>query len=73
MSLFNKKSKFPKLPEGDYDIVLRCSICNGEQVLCLKDRSSGDMRELMLVNDPDDLEGFCKENGISADDIRKVY
>ena len=73
MSLFNKKPKFPKLPEGDYDIVLRCSICNGEQVLCLKDRSSGDMRELMLVNEPDDLEGFCKANGISVDDIRKVY
>ena len=73
MSLFNKKSKFPKLTEGDYDIVLRCSICNGEQVLCLKDRATGDIRELMLVNDPNDLDGFCKENGISVDDIRKVY
>ena len=73
MSIFSKKTEYPKLPDGDYDIVLRCSICNGEQVLCLKDRGTGELRELMLVNDPDDVEGFCKENKISADEIRKVY
>jgi len=72
MSIFNK-AKYPKLPKGDNDIVLRCSICNGEQVLCLKDRVSGEMRELMLVNDEEELYGFCKQNGISVNEIKKVY
>lgn len=72
MSLFNK-AKYPKLPEGDYNIVIRCSICNGEQVLCLKDNVSGEMRELMLVNDEEELFGFCKQNSISIDEIKKVY
>ena len=73
MSLFAKKPKYPKLPEGGHEVVLRCSICNGEEVICLKDKESGELREIMLVNSPDDLEGFCEVNGLSAADIKKVY
>ena len=73
MSLFAKKSKYPKLPEGDHEVVLRCSICNGEEVICLKDKESGELREIMLVSSPEDLEGFCEENGLNAGDIKKVY
>lgn len=60
MTIFSNKPKYPELPDGNYDVVLRCSICNGEQVLCLKDRDTGELRELMLVKNPDDVEGFCK-------------
>ena len=73
MSLFSRKKEYPKLRAGGHDIVLRCSICNGEQVICLRDKESGDLREIMLVNSEDDLRGFCKANGISEDEIRKVY
>ena len=73
MSLFAKKAEYPRLPKGDYEIVLRCSICTGEQVICLKDRSTGEMRDFMLVQTPEDISGFCEVNGISADSIRKVY
>ena len=73
MSLFKKRSKYPKLPDGDHEVVLRCSICNGEEVVCLKDKESGELREIMLVSSPEDLEGFCKENGISVENIKKVY
>lgn len=73
MSFFSRKSEYPKLPSGNFDVVLRCSICNGEEVVCLKDRHSGELRELMLVKSPEDLQGFCEANGISPDSIKKVY
>lgn len=73
MGLFSKKkSGYPKMPEGDYEAVLRCSICTGEQVLCAKD-ASGKLHEIMLIRSPADLEGFCEVNGLSAESIQKVY
>ena len=73
MGLFSKKkSGYPKMPQGDYEPVLRCSICTGEQVLCAKDRD-GKLHEIMLIRSPYDLEGFCEANGIRADQIEKVY
>ena len=63
MKLFEKKKKeYPKFPEGDFEPVLRCSICNGEQILCARDRASGELHELMLVRSPDEIEEFCREN-----------
>ena len=73
MSLFHTNPEYPRLHEGDFDVVLRCSICNGEKVLCLKDRQTGDLKELMLIKNPSDLEGFCDANGISPERIRKIY
>ena len=74
MALFAKKKKeYPKMPEGDPEPVLRCSICTGEQVLCAMDRETGELHEIMLIRNPDDLEGFCAANGIAASDIQKVY
>lgn len=74
MGLFSKKQKeYPKMPAGDYEPVLRCSICTGEQVLCAKDRNTGNLLEIMFIKSPADIEGFCAANGISPDEIRKVY
>ena len=73
MSLFKKKPEYPKLPAGNYEIVLRCSICNGEQIICMQDKTSGELRELYLVTDKEDLEGFCKANSITSDSIKRVY
>ena len=74
MGLFGKKkSEYPKMPEGDFEPVLRCSICTGEQVLCAKDRETGELHEIMLIRSPGDLEGFCAANGIAASDVQKVY
>lgn len=73
MGLFSKrKSGYPKMPEGDYKPVLRCSICTGEQVLCAKDKY-GKLHEIMLIKSPAELEGFCDANGISLKQIEKVY
>lgn len=74
MGLFSKKkSEYPKMPQGDYVPVLRCSICTGEQVLCAKEQNSGKLLELMLIKSPSELEGFCAANGFSPDNIEKVY
>jgi hypothetical protein len=73
MGLFDRKKKdYPKMPAGNYVPVLRCSICTGEQVLCAKDEHGG-LHEIMLIKSPMDLEGFCTANGITADQIEKVY
>ena len=73
MGLFSKKkTEYPKIPQG-CEPVLRCSICTGEQTLCARDRETGKLHELMLIRTPDQLEGFCAENGISSEDIKKVY
>ena len=74
MGLFSKKkTEYPKMPQGDYVPVLRCSICTGEQVLCAKECSTGHLLELMLIKSPAQLECFCEANGISQKDIEKVY
>lgn len=74
MGLFDKKKKeYPRFPEGDYEPVLRCSICNGEQILCARERSTGELHELMLVASPRELEEFCKENSLQSESITKIY
>lgn len=74
MGLFSKKKKeYPKMPEGDYEPVLRCSICTGEQVLCAKEKNGDKLHEIMLIKSPADLEGFCAANGMSPEEIEKIY
>ncbi len=74
MSLFHKKNKdIPRISLEQSVPVLRCSICTGEQVLCCKDRQTGQLTELMLIRNPSDLLAFCEANGISAEDVQKIY
>lgn len=51
--------------------VLRCSICNGEQVAGFKDIHSGEFREVTLIRNDDELKGFMREYGI--EEIKKEY
>ena len=51
--------------------VLRCSICNGEQVAGLKDRQTGAFEEIMLIRNAHDLDVFRKMVGVQ--DIPKEY
>ena len=76
MSLFGKTKKAsPKLPYSleAYEPVLRCSICTGEQVACMRHRESGQLREIMLIRDEADLKEFRKLCGLDDQEIRKVY
>ena len=74
MSIFKKKNKdIPRISMEQCVPVLRCSICTGEQVLCSKDRQTGHLTELMLIRNPSDLIEFCEANGISMEDVQKIY
>ena len=74
MGLFSRKKETPpQFPPEQYEPVLRCSICTGEQTLCLKDRETGDQHELMLIRSFSDLEEVCSANGIDPETVRKIY
>ena len=73
MGLFSKKKKAESLsfdPEKEYP-VLRCSICNGEQVAGFKNRDTGHFREITLIRTQAELDTFMKQCGIS--EITKEY
>ena len=73
MGLFSrKKERVPEFPPEKFEPVLRCSICTGEQVACMREREGGKLREIMLIRDEDDLETFRKNYGVTGE-IRKVY
>lgn len=55
-----KKAGMPKV-EFDRDnqqAVLKCSICNGEQVAGFRDRQTGRFTEVMLIRNSGDLSRF---------------
>lgn len=51
--------------------VLRCSICNGEQVAGFKDIRTGKFEEVMFVRNDRDLEEFKKRYGI--EEVAREY
>jgi len=51
--------------------VLKCSICNGEQVAGFKDIHTGRFQEVMLIRDDRELEAFMEMYDIS--EISKEY
>ena len=75
MGIFGKKKSvsIPVIPEDGGEPVLRCSICTGEQVLCLKYEGQSELREIMLIRSPGELAEVCRANGLDPQTIRKVY
>lgn len=75
--MFQSKKKKPKSQERfgyDPDIhkpILKCSICNGEQVAGFKDTRTGKFHEVMFIRDGKDLQEFLGEYGLS--DVAKEY
>ena len=72
---FKKKSEQP--PKKSYDSanqkpVIKCSICNGEQVAGFQDIHTGAFEEVMLIRNSDDLFVFKSQYGIDGD-ISKIY
>lgn len=52
--------------------VLKCSICNGEQVAGLKNVHTGEWKDQTLISSPADMEKFRKKHGIDGE-ITKEY
>lgn len=74
MGLFKKREQEKLLfPPEEYEPVIRCSICTGEQVACMRNRATGQIREVILIRSPADLEEFCRMYQVQAEKIKKVY
>ena len=74
MSLFRKKKKDqPAIDPVRQEPVLRCSICTGEPVFCVRDRETGAVHELMLIRSGAELDEVCLANGIDPDSVKKIY
>ena len=74
MGLFGKKKE--SIPVIEYDPekqrpVLKCSICNGEQVVGFKDKQTGHFTEVMLIRNGQDLDAFMEMYDLSA--VSKEY
>lgn len=52
--------------------VLKCSICNGEQVAGFKNLQTGKIEEVMFVKDAKDLQTFMETYQIT-DSVEKIY
>lgn len=71
--MFGRKRK-PSVQEYDgetYKPVLKCSICNGEQVAGFKNLQTGRFEEVMLVRNTADLREFMERYGVS--EVPKEY
>lgn len=63
MWLFTKKKLSDPVIEYDpikQRAVLKCFICNGEQVAGFKDKQTGHFTEVMLIKDGRDLDTFME-------------
>lgn len=72
MSLFRKKIELKNYDKETKLPVLKCSICNGEQVAGFKDVRTGKFEEVMFIKSEKDLELFKKQYHIDAD-VTKEY
>jgi hypothetical protein len=63
----------PAWPPEQYEPVIRSSICTGEKVACMRERATGKLIELMLLQDSGDLELFCRRYGVKSEDVKTVY
>ena len=75
MDMFGRKKKSTpaKLPfdPDTQKAVLRCSICNGEQIAGFKDLQTGRFTEVCLIRNGQELKAFKEQYGIT--EITKEY
>ena len=72
MGLFKKRTEKNTYDKENKKPVLKCSICNGEQVAGFKDIHTGKFEEVTLVRGAADLEAFRNQYGIT-EEIEKIY
>lgn len=71
IKLFKKKKIQKTYDPGQKKPVIKCSICNGEQVAGFKDLRTGRFEEIMLIRNAGELDEFMKMYGIR--EISKEY
>ncbi|MCI8893240.1 MAG: aspartate dehydrogenase [Lachnospiraceae bacterium] len=72
MSMFGKKKTEKKTYDRENQRpVLKCSICNGEQVAGFEDIRTGRFEEVMFIQSDKDLHTFMEMYGV--DNVTKKY
>lgn len=71
--MFGRKKIIPtvQFDKDNFQPILKCSICTGEQVAGFKDIHTGEFHDLMLIRNEDDLNTFRKLYNV--DEIKKEY
>lgn len=69
--MFKRKSLKASYDKENQVPILKCSICNGEQVAGFKDSRTGKFEEIMLIKNQRDLDNFKEMYGV--EDIGKEY
>lgn len=71
--MFGRKKTIPtvQFDKDNFQPILKCSICTGEQVAGFKDIHTGEFHDLMLIRNEDDLNTFRKLYNV--DEIKKEY
>ena len=71
--MVGKKKTIPikQFDKEDYQAVLRCSICTGEQVAGFKNKHTGEFHDIMLIKNGDDLDSFQEMYDVAV--ITKEY
>lgn len=67
-----KKNKTVSYDPAIQKPVIKCSICNGEQVAGFVDVNTGIFTDVVLIRNDDDLRGFKEKYGITQE-IGKIY
>lgn len=72
--MFFKKKEINKEKYDKENLIplIHASICTGEMVVGFKDKRDGKFTEIMLIQEPSDLEKFKKMYDIK-EDIKKEY
>ncbi len=73
MSIFKPRQKQPEYSPEQYTPVIRVSICTGEKVAGFKDRSTGQIKEIMLIRSDRDIQAFREKYDIKDEKIEKIY
>ena len=72
-SLFRRTPPAPVSYDRDLlEPVIRCSICNGEQVAGFLNRQTGKFEEVACLKTPRDLSAFMERYGLTGN-LRKIY
>ena len=70
--MFKRKPVKPlEYDKENWKPILKCSICNGEQVAGFKNIHTGEFKEECLIRDSMELQAFKQKYGIT--DIHKEY
>ena len=72
MFLKKRKGQTASYDQKTQKPVIKCSICNGEQVAGFKDLGTGIFTDIMLIVSDDDLRDFKEKYGITGD-IERIY